>query len=119
MRASRRAQWIEARPRAQRRLYGGSTECCAEDYDKATREQAWCHQQLSIAHGLIGKVVDDGIWNRYLVPASSHLATLRKVAREEWSVPIIMSADRLSLSEQASRQKLVRAGEKLFSNWPL
>lgn len=91
---------------------------CAEDYARLTNEQAWCHQQLSVAQALIGNVVDP-TWNRYFVPASTYLSALKNRAREEHFVPTLMSADRLSVSEQETRRKVADTGERLFSVWPL
>jgi hypothetical protein len=96
---------------------------CADDYDKATRTQAWCHQQLHIAQQLTGssthRLVDDAIWSTYSVPGSEHIPVLKRNSRDEWGRPVRMSADRLTLSGPAALKALRAHGEELFSNWPL
>jgi hypothetical protein len=61
------------------------------------------------------------IWERARIPRSisGHLSALRKLTREEWSVPTIMSADRIAATQQSARQQLVSHGTVLFGNWPL
>lgn len=103
-------------------LIGRCGERCAEDYLKATKTQAWCHQQMEIAQGLLGesrRLVDPVTWGRYFVPSSLHLPVLQRESREEHFVPALMSADRLTLSRNAALKDLGTSGRKLFGGWPL
>src|SRR6185312_16623473 len=59
------------------------TERAAEDYAEATKKQAWAHLQLGVVQGLIGRVVDEIYWSKYIVPGSDHLSALRGKGRLE------------------------------------
>lgn len=104
------------------KLIGRCAERCAEDYIKATKTQAWCHQQMEIAQALLGesrKIVDSLTWGKYFVPGSPHLPVLERQSREENFLLALMSADRLTLSRDASLKDLGKSGRKLFGGWPL
>jgi hypothetical protein len=92
-------------------------------YDKTTRTQAWCHQQLAVAQGLSASpthhLVDLVTWNKYFIPGSEHLPLLKKNFRIEWGHLVRMSADNLSVSAPKALQWLRDPGEALLGAWPL
>lgn len=103
-------------------LLRACAERCAADYMEATRQQAWCHQQLSIAQQFIGQVrpvIDHASWSKYAVPGSEHLSATRGKSREEYFIPLLMSADRLTATISAETGKLRANGRELFGEWPL
>jgi hypothetical protein len=97
-------------------------ERCAADYDEATRRQAWCYQQITLAQGFVGDykpLVDYMVWNRYVVPGSEHIPLLKQRSREENFLPLLMSTDRVSLGLEAAKRGLAQHGRELFGEWPL
>lgn len=97
-------------------------ERCAADYEEATRRQAWCYQQLTLAQGYVGDykpLVDHLVWNRYVVPGSDHIPLLKQRSRQENFLPLLMSTDRVSLGLEAAKTGLARNGRELFGEWPL
>jgi hypothetical protein len=100
------------------------TERAAEDYAEATKKQAWAHLQLGVVQGLIGRVVDEIYWNKYIVPGSEHLAWLRGKSRMEEDGsggPCLtyMSADRLSLVVKDATRELRSHLIELFGASPV
>lgn len=94
---------------------------CAEDYQAATAQQAWCYQQLCVAQEVVGAsrpVVDGLTWHRYFVPSSTHLAALKPHARQEYGIGVLMSADRLNYERKEEIQRLMRHATTLFGSWP-
>lgn len=99
-------------------------ERCAEDYVESTKRQAWAHMQLSIAEGLIGRVVDHAYWSKYIVPGSDHLNALKNKSRMEddnAGVPCLtyMSADKLARGQKGAADELRQYLHALFGASPL
>jgi hypothetical protein len=74
----------------------------------ATERQACAHLQLGTVHGLIGRVVDESNWSKYIVPGNNYIAALKSkcglLENEDVGGPCLtyMSADRLSLGIKAA-----------------
>lgn len=94
-------------------------ERCAEDYAEHTRQQAWCHQQLSVLEGVVGgRVVDYSYWSKYKVPGSDYLPALKHKSRLEDDAigpcMTFMSADRLAADMPRVTRELKQQCVELF-----
>lgn len=94
---------------------------CGVDLQKATAEQAWCIQQLNVAHELVGlacPIVVSLAWGRYYVPSSENLTALKDHAREENGAQVLMSADRLNYGRAEEIARLTQHVTTLFGSNP-
>lgn len=98
-------------------------EKAAADYVEATKKQAWAHLHLGVAQSLVGRVVDEIYWQKYIVPGSDYLSTLKNkcsLEDDNAGVPTLayMSADKLSRGVKNASTELKQHIHELFGSSP-